>query len=63
MSLNAFALNCTLKTSKTEEKSSTDKLLADLMAALKLHGVAGEIVRALDFEIKPGVPIRHGQRR
>lgn len=55
MSLTAFALNCTLKTSKTEEKSSTDKLLADLMAALKPHGIAGEVVRALDYEIKPGV--------
>lgn len=55
MPLNAFALNCTLKTSKTEEKSSTDKLLTDLMAALKPHGVAGEVVRALDYEIRPGV--------
>lgn len=55
MPLKTFAINCTLKTSEAEEKSSTDKLLSDLMAALKPHGATGEIVRALDYEIKPGV--------
>lgn len=55
MPLKAFAINCTLKTSATEDKSSTDKLLHDLMSALKPHDVVGHIVRALDYEIKPGV--------
>ena len=36
--LTAFALNCTLKSSKAEEKSSTDKLIADMLAAMKPHG-------------------------
>jgi len=53
--LTAFALNCTLKTSTDDEKSSTDKMLGDLLGALKPHGVAGEIVRALDHDIRPGV--------
>ncbi|TPK68984.1 NAD(P)H-dependent oxidoreductase [Mesorhizobium sp. B2-3-3] len=55
MSLTAFALNCTLKNSDGTEKSSTDRLLADLLAAMVPHGVKGEIVRALDHDIKPGV--------
>jgi multimeric flavodoxin WrbA len=51
----AFALNCSLKSSADKEKSSTDKILADLLSALKSRGVTGEIVRALDHDIKPGV--------
>ncbi|ESY66898.1 MULTISPECIES: NAD(P)H-dependent oxidoreductase [Mesorhizobium] len=55
MQLIAFALNCSLKASADKEKSSTDRLLADLLAALVPHGVKGEIVRSLDHDIKPGV--------
>ncbi|MCA0048146.1 NAD(P)H-dependent oxidoreductase [Mesorhizobium sp. B283B1A] len=55
MKLTAFALNCSLKASDDKEKSSTDRLLADLLAALVPHGVKGEIVRSLDHDIKPGV--------
>ncbi|MBZ9699620.1 MULTISPECIES: flavodoxin family protein [unclassified Mesorhizobium] len=55
MPLTAFALNCTLKASDDAEKSSTDRLLADLLAAMVPHGVRGEIVRALDHDVKPGV--------
>ncbi|TPN62934.1 NAD(P)H-dependent oxidoreductase [Mesorhizobium sp. B1-1-1] len=55
MPLTAFALNCTLKASDDAEKSSTDRLLADLLAAMVPHGVRGEIVRALDYDVKPGV--------
>lgn len=55
MSLTAFALNCSLKAPNDDEKSSTDRLLADLLAALVPHGVKGEIVRALEYDIKPGV--------
>ncbi|MGX8012815.1 flavodoxin family protein [Mesorhizobium sp. ORM8.1] len=51
----AFALNCSLKASDDKEKSSTDKILADLLSALKARGVTGETVRALDHDIKPGV--------
>ncbi|RUX98092.1 MULTISPECIES: NAD(P)H-dependent oxidoreductase [unclassified Mesorhizobium] len=55
MQLTAFALNCSLKASDDKEKSSTDRLLADLLAALVPHGVKGEIVRSLDHDIKAGV--------
>ncbi|MBZ9853563.1 NAD(P)H-dependent oxidoreductase [Mesorhizobium sp. CA13] len=55
MPLTAFALNCTLKASDDAERSSTDRLLTDLLTAMVPHGVRGEIVRALDHEIKPGV--------
>jgi multimeric flavodoxin WrbA len=53
--LTAFALNCSLKASDDKEKSSTDKILSDLFSAFESHGVKGEIVRALDHDIKPGV--------
>lgn len=55
MSLTAFAINCSLKASGDKEKSSTDKIIADLLSALKPHGVKAEVVRALDHDIKPGV--------
>lgn len=51
----AFALNCSLKASGDKEKSSTDKMLSDLLSSFESHGVKGEIVRALDHDIKPGV--------
>ncbi|TGQ50712.1 NADPH-dependent oxidoreductase [Mesorhizobium sp. M1C.F.Ca.ET.193.01.1.1] len=53
--LTAFALNCSLKASNDKEKSSTEKILSDLFSAFESHGVKGEIVRALDHDIKPGV--------
>ncbi|MBA3447434.1 MAG: flavodoxin family protein [Pseudaminobacter sp.] len=53
--LTAFAINCSLKPSDDAEESSTDRMLSDLLAALEPHDVAGEIVRALDHDIKPGV--------
>ena len=55
MQLTAFALNCSLKASSDKERSSTDRLLADLLAALVPYQVKGKIVRALDHDIKPGV--------
>lgn len=59
--LTAFALNCSLKPSSAAETSSTDKMLADLLAAFAPHGVTGEIVRALDHDIKPGVESDMGE--
>ena len=59
--LSAFALNCSLKASSDEEESSTDRLLSDLGAALKAHGVrVSRPVRAADFDIKPGVLSNQG---
>jgi multimeric flavodoxin WrbA len=54
--LKAFAVNCSLKPSDRADQSSTDRLLSDLIGALKPHGVtAGKPVRVADFDIKPGV--------
>ena len=59
--LKAFALNCTLKSSKAKEQSSTDKLIADMLAAMKPHGITGEVVRAADHDILPGVTSDEGE--
>jgi hypothetical protein len=40
-SLTAFALNCSLKASGAGDPSPTDKMIADLLAALARHGVTG----------------------
>src|ERR1700692_3006077 len=53
--LTALAFNCSLKASNNKEKSSTDVLLGQLLDALAEHGVTGEIVRAVDHDIKPGM--------
>lgn len=56
MPITAFALNCSLKPSGADEKSSTDKMLGDVLDALRKHGVtASGPVRAADRNIKPGV--------
>ena len=53
MPLTALALNCTLKPSS--QPSSTEKLLNEVLAALAGHGIGGELLRMVDFNIKPGV--------
>jgi multimeric flavodoxin WrbA len=59
MPLTAIALNCSLKSSK--ESSSTDKLLDELLFALKQHGVsAAGTVRVADRNIAPGVTSDEG---
>jgi multimeric flavodoxin WrbA len=59
MALKALAFNCTLKPSPAP--SSTDKLLRELVDALSRHEVEGEIVRAVDYNIKPGVSSDEGE--
>jgi multimeric flavodoxin WrbA len=61
--LTAFALNCSLKSSNDEEKSSTDRLLGDLIAALGKYGIGTleKPVRAADRNIKPGVLSDEGE--
>ena len=51
--LTALALNCTLTPSP--DASSTELLLAQVMTALASHGVTGDIVRVVDFDVRPGV--------
>ncbi len=59
MSLTAFALNCSLKSSK--ESSSTDKLLDELLFALKEHDVSSSgTVRIADATVLPGVTSDEG---
>jgi len=49
----ALALNCTLKPSPGS--SSTELLLQQVLDALATHGVAGEQVRVVDHDVRPGV--------
>jgi multimeric flavodoxin WrbA len=56
--LKAIALNCTLKRGK--DPSSTDKLLGELLDALRQHRVSGEVVRVVDLNIKPGITSDEG---
>lgn len=58
MSLTALAINCTLKASPAA--SSCELLLSQVSAALERHGVATERLRAVDYNIKPGVTSDEG---
>jgi multimeric flavodoxin WrbA len=58
MPLKVLALNCTLKPSSAP--SSTEKLLGELLAAFREYDAKGEIVRVVDFNIKPGVSSDEG---
>jgi multimeric flavodoxin WrbA len=51
--VTALALNCSLKPSPAP--SSTAKILDEVLAALAEHGVTGDTVRVVDFDVKPGV--------
>src|SRR3984885_2894977 len=55
------AFNCSLKSANGREKSSTDVLLKQLLDALEHHGANGEIIRAVDHNIKPGVTSDEGE--
>lgn len=59
MALRIFAFNCSLKPSPAV--SSTDKLLGEILDEFKKYDGAGEIVRAVDFNIKPGVKSDEGE--
>lgn len=59
MALTALAFNCTLKPSPAP--SSTEELLREMLQALAEHDIAGELVRAVDFDIKPGVAADEGE--
>lgn len=58
-SLKAFGLNCTLKPGR--KSSSTEVLMEQLFAELAKYDVEGEIVRAADHDIKPGVTGDEGE--
>lgn len=52
-SLTALAISCTLNPSPAS--SSSDLLARQLLDALAEHGVTGDLVRAVDLDIRPGV--------
>ncbi|MFJ4225646.1 flavodoxin family protein [Microbacterium sp. NPDC089695] len=49
----ALAISCTLKPSP--DVSSSDLLASQILTALSGHGVSGELVRAVDHTLSPGV--------
>jgi multimeric flavodoxin WrbA len=59
LALSALALNCTLK--RGEEKSSTQKLLDEILEALAKHHVSGDTVRVVDLDVKPGTTADEGE--
>lgn len=51
--LSAVAISCTLKPSPAA--SSSDLLATQVLDALAAHGVTGDLVRAVDLTLSPGV--------
>lgn len=58
--LKIIALNGTLKTSRSGESSSTERMLSLLLTELSRENAGGEIVRLADHDIKPGVTADEG---
>jgi len=57
--LRACLLNCSLKSGK--ERSSTDRLLDEVAAELRGHGVATtDAIRVVDHDVRPGVTSDEG---
>lgn len=62
MALTAIALNCTLKPSSSDERSSTDKMIGLIAQALNKRGVSlSETIRVADRNVKPGVTSDEGE--
>jgi multimeric flavodoxin WrbA len=59
-SLKILAFNCSLKSARDKDSSSTDALLKQMLDAFAEEGATGEIVRAVDHDIKPGVSSDEG---
>jgi len=51
--LTALALTCSLKPSPAP--SSSDKIARQVLDELAAHGVEGDLVRVVDFDVRPGV--------
>lgn len=56
--LSAFGMNCTL--TPGPKKSSTQKLLDQLLRAMAAYGVTTSSERLVDYDIKPGVTADEG---
>lgn len=59
MAMTAFAINCTLKPSPAA--SSCERLISETLAELERLGVTSEQIRAVDWNIKPGVLSDQGE--
>lgn len=59
--LSVVAVNCSLRGSGSGEPSSTDRLIADLFAAMGPKEITAEIIRAADHDILPGVSSDEGE--
>ncbi|WP_051151837.1 flavodoxin family protein [Nocardia niigatensis] len=57
--LNAVALVCTLKPSLHE--SSSDLMARRILDRLAEHGVEGEVVRVVDYDVRPGISADEGE--
>lgn len=57
--LKAIVLACSLN--KTPAESSTELLANQLLSELGKYNVSGSIIRAVDYDIKPGVEIDMGE--
>ena len=60
-SLKFIALNCTLKSSRSAKRSSTDVLLKQLGRVFSSADCKGDIVRVVDLNIMPGVTSNEGR--
>ncbi|GAA4322747.1 NAD(P)H-dependent oxidoreductase [Pigmentiphaga soli] len=58
MSLSTLAVNCTLKPSP--QPSSCELMLSQILDALARRGAPGELLRAVDHDIRPGVTSDEG---
>jgi multimeric flavodoxin WrbA len=58
-SLRALALVCSLKPSPAP--SSSDLIARQVLAELAEHGVAGDVVRVVDHDVRPGVEVDMGE--
>lgn len=56
MTLTALAINCTLKTKRAEDPSSTDRMLKLLAVAMEPLDVTPEFLQLADYGISPGLP-------
>jgi multimeric flavodoxin WrbA len=62
MALKAIAINCSLKAGKSEEASSTDRMIGLIAEALKEKGVGFDgTIRIADHDVKPGVSSDEGK--
>ncbi|GAA3464383.1 flavodoxin family protein [Saccharothrix longispora] len=57
--LTALALTCSLKPSPAP--SSTDKIARQVLDELAAHGVEGDLLRVVDFDVRPGVETDMGE--